>query len=265
MTPDAFASAAVGLAEETGWRLFRADPRYKRPMHRGWQTDAASDPDTLARWFAPGPARVAAAAVTGEAFDVFDIEADHVAAVRAAIAAHPAPWVPCPIARTGRGGVHLYVRATGLRNRNLYLDGVHIGETRGVGGLVIVPPSRSRYGPYSWAVAPADAPLAPPHPALLAMYPTDPTPAPPRPAWSGLSAGGMERTLFRLGDGLAGQPEGNRNAYLNWAAWTAVRNGIPADVAGPYLADVARSIGLPDAETRATVRSATGWAGPTDG
>jgi hypothetical protein len=46
-----------------------------------------------------------------------------------------------PTARSGGGGVHLYFASSGERNKPLELNGVHIGDIRGEGGYVVLPPS----------------------------------------------------------------------------------------------------------------------------
>ncbi len=63
-----------------GWRVFPVVAGQKRPMYRGWQRDATTDPGLIGRYWRsePGPN---IGLVCGETFDVFDIEAPHLPAV----------------------------------------------------------------------------------------------------------------------------------------------------------------------------------------
>ena len=60
-----------------------------------------------------------------------------------------------PRARSGGGGVHLYFASSGERNKPLELNGVHIGDIRGEGGYVVLPPSCHPSGnTYEWVNEP---------------------------------------------------------------------------------------------------------------
>ncbi len=80
-------------------------------------------------------------------------------------------WTPAaadpPLARTGRGGIHVLVAPTGIgRGRDLVLDGVHVGELKSTGGLIVVCPSVT-VAAYRWLRSPEAQPLAPaPGPAV---------------------------------------------------------------------------------------------------
>lgn len=231
-----------------GWRIFPADPVKKKPLYTGWQRDATADPALVAQYLRGG--RAMAATVTGEAFDVFDIEQPHLAALRDQLRATGADLPAMPVASTGRGGIHLYVQSTGLRNRDLFLNGVHIGETRGAGGLVIVPPSRSVHGPYRW-IRPPETPLPDPPAVLLALL-RSVAPAAPRRALATVCAAGLEA----LANWAANRPEGARNAGLNWAAWRAVQDGYPVDVVRSVMQRAGEATGLDPRAVEATVESA---------
>jgi len=75
-------------------------------MYRGWQRDATTDPDQIGRYWQtePGPN---IGVVCGEAFDVFDVEAAHLGAFTAWMSPSGRELPVTPIARTGRGGIHL--------------------------------------------------------------------------------------------------------------------------------------------------------------
>ena len=64
-----------------GWRVFPVVPSGKRPRYRGWQRDATTDPELIRQYLhgEPGPN---VGIICGETFDAFDVEADHLAALR---------------------------------------------------------------------------------------------------------------------------------------------------------------------------------------
>lgn len=128
------------LYASLGWRVFPVVSSDKRPLYRGWQRDATTDPAQIARSWRrePGPN---IGVVCGEEFDAFDIEAAHLVAVRQWLDARGYRLPLTPLARTGRGGIHLLVAPTGIgRGRDLVLAGVHIGELKSTGGFIVVCP-----------------------------------------------------------------------------------------------------------------------------
>ena len=135
-----------------GWRVFPVERGGKKPMYKGWQADATTDPEQVARYWRSDPSPNIGI-VCGEAFVAFDIEAAHLERLRQWMRSEAHDLPATPIARTGRGGIHILARA--LSNRgggNLYLDGVHIGELKGSGGFIVAAPSRTT-GSYGWHVA----------------------------------------------------------------------------------------------------------------
>ena len=45
--------SAIELAQKTGWRVFPANPKTKKPVFSGWQQNASADPSTIEQLFAP--------------------------------------------------------------------------------------------------------------------------------------------------------------------------------------------------------------------
>jgi hypothetical protein len=144
---------------DRGWRVFPVVADEKRPIYKGWQADATTDHRAIDRLWRRDPAPNIGI-VTGEAFVAFDIEADHLDAFRAWVRRQPAPLPPTPIARTGRGGVHVIARVPSIEHgRRLILEGVHIGELKARGGFIVAAPSVTT-GRYAWHRSPIDVAVA---------------------------------------------------------------------------------------------------------
>lgn len=199
----------------------------KHPRIKGWQEKATTDEATIRRWWKRWPdANIGLAA--GGASGVFMLDQDNEAgAAYIAERGH----APCPTVITGKGK-HRYFLHPGFPVRNLVKLAPNMKEagidTRGDGGLSILPPSRHASGRlYRWEVLPTDCP-APPGPDwlldLLRPQPR-PTAAAPREATRGaLDAPGealdarraayAEKVLGEEVGRLAGAVVGERNATL---------------------------------------------------
>jgi hypothetical protein len=243
------------LYASLGWRTFPVVAGEKRPLYRGWQQDATTDPDLISRWWRREPAP-GIGLICGEAFVAFDIEVDHLPALRAWMRAQGFRLPETPTARTGRGGVHILVRPFSEGGRALRLDGVRIGELKGHGGFIVACPSRTRWS-YGWLRSPRLVPLV------------------DAPAW--LSELVAPHAGYRCDGGGTGRPlalargearlaalartvrdavVGSRNDLLYWAMRRALEDGVPAAVASSVLARMATAAGLEQREIEATVSSA---------
>jgi len=232
-----------------GWRVYPVERGGKRPLYAGWLGDATTDPVPIGRVWRSDIGTPNIGVVAGECVDVIDIEAQHVAAFREAASSRRLPATPT--GRSGRGGLHLYVTPLGLGTRRLMLDGVHIGELKGSGG-VLVPPSVTT-GPYTWLLAPTDFPIA--HaPAWLQALAYRPGQEWPRRAGrlSPSRAVALVAGLYRV---VAEAAEGERNAVLYWAARRAAEHGVDKGAAAEILFSAALTAGLSEREARATIAS----------
>lgn len=224
-------------------------PRLPRGVHQ-----ASTDPDTVARWWRWWP-HASVGAATGHAFDVWDIDLPTGAAARL-LADHLADTA-APLARTGSGGTHVFVAATGHGNRAKFLPGC---DWRGRGGYVVLPPSRHVSGqPYRWLTPPLPFPPAPTR--LLAAVAPQPLRATPARGWHANARHPYaEAALRRECERVAGMaPDSGRNNALNRAAFNLgqlVAGGvIDAPTAETALADAARACGLGDREAARTIAS----------
>jgi hypothetical protein len=97
---------------------------------------------------------------TGYRFDVLDVDGPAGAQAIRTLAATHGLVSSGPLVRTGGGGWHYYLHATGLGNARP--TGLEHVDWRGRGGYVVAPPSRHHSGhPYQWATGrDLDTPLA---------------------------------------------------------------------------------------------------------
>ncbi len=143
-----------------GWRVFPVVAGGKRPMYKGWQADATVDPSLIGRHWRGEPAPNIGL-VCGEVFVAFDIEAPHLSTLRDWMQARGLRLPATPIARTGRGGIHILARVPSIEERGhpLVLDGLHIGELKAAGGFIVAAPSVTS-GRYGWHRSPLEAEVA---------------------------------------------------------------------------------------------------------
>jgi hypothetical protein len=253
MTHLATASWARTVYAPAGWRVFPLASGGKKPLYAGWQHDATTDPEMIARYWRrdPGPN---IGVVAGEEFDAWDIEAAHLPPFREYLRRGGLSLPATPVARTGRGGIHILTEPTGVGgSRDLYLDGVHIGELKSAGGYILVTPSVTE-GPYSWLRLPAGMAVRPAPDWLLALLerPWRATRSPRRRSIPVDPA----RALDALAVAVRDAGEGHRNRYLYWAMRRAIEEGAPEAITVAVMTRAALAAGLDRSEIEATVRSA---------
>jgi hypothetical protein len=241
-----------------GWRVFPVVPRGKRPLYAGWQRDATTDPGLISRYWRadPGPN---IGIICGEAFDAFDIEAEHLGALRGWTSERRVCFPETPIARSGRGGVHVLVAPDPTRHgSNLYLEGRHIGERKAIGGFIVVAPSVTE-GQYRWVRSPLETPVAA-APAWFVQLLGHDSERPDRGQSGGSRRVGSRRDLNALAAAIAQAGTGRRNNILYWAMRRATEECIPEKVAAAVLGRSAIEAGLSEREVAATIRSASSEA-----
>ncbi|MEW1655845.1 bifunctional DNA primase/polymerase [Streptomyces sp. NPDC093707] len=222
--------------------------------------DAATDPFAVRRMFAAAPWATGYGIACGRAphhLIGLDLDTRHGAdgptALRLIAEAHGIPLPPTATVLTPSGGRHLWFTgppAPSVPNSAGRLaPGI---DVRGAGGYLVGPGSLTTHGRY--ALAP-DTPRrpAPAPPALLALL-LPPLGAPPHPA-AAPSARRQPSAAALLGF-VRASPRGQRNTRLFWAACRAHEAGLGPELAERLVA-AARHTGLPEAEARATLASAT--------
>lgn len=230
--------------------------------------DASTDPEVIRAWWEAEP-EANVGLVTGIHFDVLDVDGPD-ALERLQTAGSPGdPDIEGPVVATPRGW-HVYVSCTG-RGNTVNLGGLAGVDWRGRGGYVVAPPSVKADGTsWSWVtgtpldVGP-DTPIVAAPDWVLALFDRKPgfgpTPEGARgtPARHGgrtaYGAAALERELGRLV--LA--PIGARNHTLNASAFSlgqlVAAEALEGGEVALSLLEVARRIGLPDAESEPTITS----------
>jgi hypothetical protein len=144
-SPNALLNTAVWYARR-GVAVFPCEPCGKKPITRHGLKDATTDVDTVAAWWRRTPdANIGAP--TGITFDVIDIDGrEGIYATYGAGVEFP-PEIGHSIT-TRDAGHHIFIRPSGRGNGASIFPGV---DYRGVGGYVILPPSRGANGRrYTW-------------------------------------------------------------------------------------------------------------------
>lgn len=269
--------AAAGLA------VFPVRPNRKEPALRDWQARAASEPDAAERLLREYPG-CNIGVVTGERSGVFVLDVDckavdgltKLAELQDAHGQLPSTWET----RTPSGGLHFwfaYPNDRSVGNRAGFALGLDI---RGTGGFVVVPPSRTAAGLYSWARAPRKEGLSEAPSWLLDLAAPKPPPRPESPPRR-LSVASRDRLARYVTSALKQEverveqaPVGQRNETLfkaaanlgelvgagvlrnEWAAtaltFAAEASGLTHDDGGPaaVAATIASGIGRGQANPR---------------
>lgn len=144
----------------------------KHPRSKSWQNDGTSDPAQIARWIEQYP-RGNIGIVNGSKSGFFTLDVDPKndgpATLDALIEEHgPLPFTPQQL--TGSGGAHYLFSLPDFEITNSASTKLGAGlDVRGEGGQIVVAPSVSPAGAYSWVHPPWKVPLAPAPAWLLAM------------------------------------------------------------------------------------------------
>ena len=156
--PEALLGGALSYAR-IGWPVFPLKPGGKTPIVEHWREQASTDENVVRAWWAATP-HANIGAPTGLRFDVVDIDApagyESWQHLRAGWLESGASVNLLGCTATGGGGRHLLVEANPFApNGANFLPGL---DYRGLGGYVVLPPSRLHAGDrYVWTLPPRAA------------------------------------------------------------------------------------------------------------
>ncbi|MFD6661717.1 AAA family ATPase [Micromonospora chalcea] len=238
-----------------------------------WRKGSTTNADQIRRWFGPGGKwEGAALAIDCARSGLVVVDADVTKGQRgpqewAALDA-PATWS----VRTPTGGEHWYYREDpahpiGNDQSGKVAPGV---DVRGLGGLVIAPPTVDARGRYAWMEGAPQWSELPTVPRVVVermtkRRPEPTTEPPPAPTPAGATYGQTpwtpqqaDREINRELDRLAVAESGTRNGALNNAAMRLghfVPHYLPRETAVALLTGRARGIGLDESEILPTINS----------
>lgn len=233
---------------DRGWPVFPCLPGQKIPATRHGYLDATTDQQQITDWFAHQPHYNLAIATGAPGPDVLDVDQHGSAGngfgafARLGKARLLDGAATC--IRTPSGGLHLYF--TGSAQRNGHLPAHHL-DFRSTGGYVLTPPSQisgRRYERVQTLVGRGGLDWQ----AVIRLLEPDRQRQRPTPRQF------PESGTSQLARWVAGQPQGNRNAGLFWAANRALEADPAADLS--ELAAAARQAGLSEPEITRTLNSA---------
>lgn len=260
--PPDMGRAALDLAR-AGVPVFPCGPD-KRPLTAHGFKDASRDEATVAAMWAAHP-RALIGVPTGAASGLYVVDCDTDKTTGETLGEntlcalgfhHLFPATPGCI--TQSGGLHLYFRHPGAGYGN---TAKKIGpgvDTRGEGGYVIVPPSRTAAGEYRprGDLDPSSLPELPERLRRMLEAPAAPLRIDTGPSSSDKWA---DTALRNELSGLLAAPEGQRNHALNKAAFAlgqiVAGGGLSESFVRDRLTAAAQGIGLDARETAATINS----------
>lgn len=250
---------AVEYARQ-GWSVFPVEPSGKKPMVK-WTDESSSDPEQVRQMWDLCPNANIGIDCGKSGLVVIDI--DDLDAVR--VLAEKFGFDPSAdetaVARTGRGGLHIYYRAGAESVRNSASKVADHVDVRGDGGYVVAPPSGHESGnSYEWVRRVEPKPI-PESMVKVFNYREEPkrVELPPERAHEKWGLAILSAEVFAVETSLPGQRNNqlNRSAYL---VYGAVKGGhLDHSIATMRLRQAAIHVGLSEDEAEKTLASA--WEG----
>jgi len=265
---------AIDLALQ-GFAVFPLQPGTKKPIFKGWEQLASTDPQQIARWWNATPRANIAIACGPSNLLVVDLDKAkkpdgprHGQETLTKLAAGRELPRTFTVA-SARGGRHLYYRQPDGAALSITTGSATAGlgplvDTRGHGGYIVAPGSVFDGGTYLIEHDAAVAPL----PAWIAdELTTRPAPQepPPAPAPTRLPITDRRRSAYgnaalkKAADTVARAPEGTRNDTLNREAFRLGRlvggEVLDRNDAVAELRRAAHNAGLPPGEAANTITS----------
>jgi hypothetical protein len=246
---------------DLGYFLFPVEPRGKRPATKNGFKDATRDVKTIAQWIKTNPDFNWAISCEHSGLFVLDVDGPDGLKELAALEAGYTSLSCVMVNITPRNGYHIFFRQPDERLPSTVRRLGRRIDTRGVGGYIVVPPSRidgTEVGEYlalDELIAPEDLPTPPFWLVNLLLTPQTVC-VPDSLILSERTPEDRERSAQRIARWLSQVSEGHRNTSTFWAACEMARLGIEQHRAEQYLRMAARVNGLPEREVVTCVNSA---------
>jgi hypothetical protein len=235
-----------------GWAVFPCIPGEKIPATPNGFKDATTDEAQVRGWWAANPGRNIGVATGRPGPDVVDVDrhSPEASGFPAWNAARREGLVarPMAIVRTPSGGMHAYFQGSEQRSA---ATAAHV-DFRSQGGYVVAPHSSVGGRPYVVVHRDPQSTAGVDFGAVRQLV----DPQPERPAWKPPERlrDGEAQDLSHLVQRMAGQPEGNRDAFLFWASNRMLDHGQSGRLG--ELARAAEAAGLDRREIARTIESA---------
>lgn len=243
-----------------GWHIFPVEARGKTPLVR-WREQSTADPDVIRQMWDVYPDANIGIDCGKSGLVVLDIDDTDAVPILAEKFGFDPAADDTAVARTGRGGYHIYYRAGSERVKNSASKIADHVDVRGDGGYVVAPPSSHESGnSYEW-VRQVDPKPIPEAVVKIFNYREErpPVQAPPERShekWGLAILSGEAHAIE------TSQP-GQRNNQLNRSAYYvygAVKGGhLDHGIATMRLRQAAAHVGLDEEEIERTLSSA--WEG----
>jgi hypothetical protein len=260
--------AALVYARGWDWPVLPLIPGEKRPLVRQGFHAATTDTDrVLDAWTTRPMANVGIATGSVSGLVVIDVDVDREKGLDGSVAMRNlaetlGPLTDRLVARTPRGGWHLYFAHCGAsipKSESRLGPGI---DVRADGAYIVAPPSRSAVGAWSWSLSEgrvepilADLPVLP-EAWAEAMRKRDRTAAPSHTRDAKYVRAAIRDEL----QAVRSAAEGTRNSTLNKSAFALARFAASGQVRQgdleTLLLGAALEAGLDEAEARGTIRSA---------
>jgi hypothetical protein len=247
-------------AARRGWSVFPVAAMGKRPLV-AWRELSTTDEDAISAWWSEHPD--ANIGLDCGKSGVVVIDVDDMDAIP--ILTERLGWNPADdrtsIARTGRGGLHIYYRAGGNSVRNSASKVVRGVDIRGDGGYVVLPPSVHESSQvYHW-ISESDILPIPEKLVEVLSYREEPQSVPTFPIKTH-ERWGMAVLASEAHAVESSQP-GTRNETLNRSSWKVfgvVKGGnLDYEIARMRMHQAGIHVGLSPEEVDRTLASA--WEG----
>lgn len=163
------AQAAIDYAIQHNWRVFPVNPRTKAPTTPNGFKDAVTDPNIIIGWWPEPSTNLGIGVATGQRSGIFALDVDVKGSSNGKLSLErlEAEYGPLPAtvtSETPSGGLHYLFRYPPSLDIRNSVEGVAEGlDIRGEGGYIVVPPTATASGGYTWVESPeqrdvADAP-----------------------------------------------------------------------------------------------------------